>query len=103
MVNSSLVRPDARIWDFSSTHSTIAGPAELDADKTMSRIFSMDRGSADSLRVSVQCGFNAKACQRRPNVLWLRPQRRAIDPVFRWVEYSGIVFGVRASTRSTSA
>ena len=67
------------------------------------RTFSMKRGSADGLKVSVRWGCSAKARQMRLTVLWLRPERRAMDRVLQWVASLGVASKVNAITRSTSA
>ena len=63
----------------------------------------MKRGSADSLKVSVRWGCSAKARQMRLTVLWLRPERRAMDRVLQCVASFGVVSRVSATTLSTSA
>ena len=65
--------------------------------------FSMKRGSADSLKVSVRWGCSAKARQMRLTVLWLRPERRAMDRVLQCVASFGVVSRVSVTTLSTSA
>src|SRR5215472_2395703 len=67
------VRSNAWIWLFSSTHSTSARSGGCRYNPTMSRTFSMNSGSFDSLNVSVRCGCNAKARQMRFTVLRLNP------------------------------
>ena len=69
----------------------------------MSRTFSMKKGSADSLKVSVRCGCRAKARQMRLTVVWLRPERWAMDRVLQWVASLGVDSSVSVITRSTSA
>jgi hypothetical protein len=47
----------------------------------MSRTFSMNCGSGESLNVSVWCGFRPKARQIRLIALWLMPVAAAIERV----------------------
>ena len=49
--------------------------------------------------VRLQC----QARQMRLTVVWLRPERRAMDRVLQWVASLGVVSKVNAITRSTSA
>lgn len=51
----------------------------------MSRTFSMNSGSVESLKLSVRCGCRPKARQIRPTVLWLRPLAFAIERVLQCV------------------
>ena len=62
------VRSSAWICDFSSTHSTSAWSGGLRYRPTMSRTLSTNRGSADSLKVSLRCGCSANARQMRCTV-----------------------------------
>ena len=57
--------PAPGIWLFSSTHSTRARSGGLRYSPTMSRTFSTNSGSDDSLNVSERCGCRPKACQIR--------------------------------------
>ena len=63
----------------------------------------MKKGSGDSLNAAVRWGCNPKARQMRLTVLWLRPQRWAMDRVLQWVASWGVVSNVSIITRSTSA
>ncbi len=63
----------------------------------------MKKGSDDSLKASVRWGCNPKARQMRLTVLWLRPDRWAMDRVLQWVASLGTVSNVSVITRSTSA
>src|SRR6266571_530527 len=69
----------------------------------MSRTFSMNSGSFDSLKDSVRCGCKAKARQMRLTVLRLSPQACAIERVLQCVASAGFVSSVRVSTASTVA
>ena len=63
----------------------------------------MKKESADSLKVSVRCGCRAKARQMRLTVVWLRPERWAMDRVLQWVASLGVDSSVSVITRSTSS
>src|SRR5574340_1238961 len=52
---------------------------------TISRTFSTNSGSADSLNVSVRCGCRPKARQMRCTVLRLTPLVCAMARVLQWV------------------
>src|SRR5712692_9194510 len=69
----------------------------------MSRTFSINSGSRDSLKVSLRWGSRAKARQIRLMALWLIPQRRAINRVLQCVALEGVDSRVRVITRSTCA
>ena len=69
----------------------------------MSRTSSTKKGSDDSLKASVRWGCNPKARQIRLTVLWLNPQRWAMDRVLQWVVSLGVVSNVNVITRSTSS
>ena len=58
---------------FSSTHSTSACSGGFMYRPTMSRTFSINSGSGDSLNVSLRCGCNPKARQIRLIVMRLKP------------------------------
>ena len=60
----------------------------------------MKRGSADSLKASVRWDCSAKARQMRLTVLWLRPERQAMDRVLQWVASLGVTSKVNAITGS---
>ncbi len=68
----------------------------------MSRTFSMNSGSLESLKVSVRWGWSENARQMRLMVLRLSPEASAIERVLQCVAPRGVVSRVRASTRSTS-
>ena len=103
MGNSGRVRSNAWIWDFSSTHRTNARSGGFRYSPTTSLTFSMKKGSADNLKVSVRWGCNPKARQMRLTVLWLSPLRWAMDRVLQWVASRGVVSSVSVITRSTSS
>ena len=103
MGNSGRVRSNAWIWDFSSTHRTNARSGGFRYSPTTSLTFSMKKGSADNLKVSVRWGCNPKARQMRLTVLWLSPLRWAMDRVLQWVASRGAVSSVSVITRSTSS
>src|SRR5262245_39051398 len=69
----------------------------------MSRTFSTNSGSGDSLNVSVRCGCSPKARQMRVTVLWLNPQRAAMPRVLQCVASRGFVSNVNRTTSSTAA
>src|SRR5215831_16929792 len=58
---------------------------------TMSRTFSMSCGSGDSLKVSLRCGCNPKACQIRLTVIRLSPVALANSRVDQWVCPRGVL------------
>ena len=97
------VRSNAWIWVFSSTHKTNALSGGLRYRPTISRTFSIKSGSDDSLKVSVRWGCSPKARHMRLMVLWLRPERLAIERVLQWVASVGVVSRVMLTTLSTSA
>ena len=70
---------------------------------TTSRTFSMNRGSAESLKVSVRCGCRPKARQIRFTVAELSPHAFAIERVLHCVASRGIDSSVIVTTRSTAA
>ena len=59
----------AWIWLFSSTHSTMALSGGLRYKPTMSRTFSMNSGSLESLKLSQRCGCKPMARHTRATVL----------------------------------
>ena len=63
----------------------------------------MNRGSAESLKVSVRCGCRPKARQIRFTVAELMPHAFAIERVLHCVAPRGIDSSVIVTTRSTSA
>ena len=69
----------------------------------MSRTFSMNSGSRDSLKVSQRCGFRPNARQMRLTVAALSPHALAIERVLQCVAPAGIVSKVCTTTRSTSS
>ena len=93
----------SRAWTcvFSSTHSTRAASGGLTYSPTMSRTFSMNCGSGDSLKVSVRCGFNPKALQILLIADWLIPVASAIERVDQWVASRGVASRVVTMTVST--
>src|SRR5574340_742423 len=70
---------------------------------TISRTFSTNSGSADSLNVSVRCGCRPKARQMRCTVLRLTPLVCAMARVLQWVAWVGVVSRVWVTIRSTAA
>jgi hypothetical protein len=75
-----VVRSDAWMLDFSSTHSTIAAPGGFRYCSTTSRTLSMNCGSVDSLKVSTRVG--------------LEPERPP-DPADRRLRHAGLA-GLRS-------
>src|SRR5215469_16186795 len=69
----------------------------------MSRNFSMNRGSLESLKPSTRCGCNPNARQMRLTMVWLSPQRLAIARVLQCVASAGVLSRVTRTTRSTWA
>ena len=69
----------------------------------MSRTFSMNSGSVESLKVSARCGCRAKARQIRLTAVWLIPARLAMERVLQCVASGGVASSVSVITRSTSA
>src|SRR6266508_924057 len=69
----------------------------------MSRTFSMNSGSLDSLNVLTRCGRRLNARQIRLTAVWLSPHRRASVRVLQCVASRGVVSSVTRITRSTSA
>ena len=69
----------------------------------MSRTFSMNRGSGESLNDSVRCGCNPNACQIRPIVSVDNPTSRAIERRLQCVSPRGVVSSVLVTISSTRA
>ena len=66
----------------------------------MSRTFSTNWGSVESLKVSVRCGANEKALQMRCTVEMDKPDALAIERVLQCVASDGIVSSVLVTTSS---
>src|SRR5271167_4979861 len=66
----------------------------------MSRTLSTNRGSADSLKVSLRCGWSENARQMRCTVEIDKPEALAIERVLQWVAAAGIVSNVVVTTSS---
>ena len=64
----------------------------------MSRTFSTNSGSVDSLKVSLRCGCSPKARQMRCTVETDRPDALAIERVLQCVAARGIVSSVVVTT-----
>ena len=64
----------------------------------MSRTLSTNRGSADSLKVSLRCGWRENARQMRCTVEIDKPEALAIERVLQWVAAAGIVSNVVVTT-----
>src|SRR3712207_6919635 len=56
----------------------------------MSRTCSTKNGSLESLKVSVRCGFRAKARQMRQTAVWLSPVALARERVLQCVAPAGV-------------
>ena len=69
----------------------------------MSRTFSTNSGSVDSLKVSLRCGFSPKARQTRPTVEADRPAALAIERRLQWVAPAGIASRVRVTSAATAS
>jgi hypothetical protein len=95
------VRSNAWIWAFSSTQSTSAPSGGFRYRPTMSRAFSTNCGSGESLNDSVRCDFGPHARQTRLTVDWLIPVALAIDRVDRRVACAGVSSSAFTITRST--
>jgi hypothetical protein len=67
---------------------------------TTTRIFSMNSGSSESLKVSVAQGFRPNARHTRATVGWLMPVALAMSLVDQWVASLG--FSVRVLTTRAS-
>jgi len=72
----------------------------VEVQATMSRTFSMNIGSLESLKVLVRWG--ARARQMRRTLVWLSPHAWAIERVLQCVASFGVDSKVVANTRSTS-
>ncbi len=70
---------------------------------TMSRTFSTNMGSLESLNVSCRCGCRPKARQMRETAVCDKPLSRAIVRVLQCAAPSGTPFGVLVITASTRA
>src|SRR5882757_1409652 len=64
----------------------------------MSRTLSTNRGSADSLKVSLRWGWRENARQMRCTVEIDKPEALAIERVLQWVAAAGIVSNVVVTT-----
>src|SRR5207302_6967085 len=64
----------------------------------MSRTLSTNSGSADSLKVSLRCGWSENARQMRCTVEIDKPEALAIERVLQWVAAAGIVSNVVVTT-----
>ena len=69
----------------------------------MSRTFSTNIGSLESLKVSTRCGCSEKACQMRWMVEGARPAAWAIERRLQWVAFAGVVSSVRWITSAILA
>src|SRR3989304_3961181 len=69
----------------------------------MSRTLSINRGSWLSLKLSVRCGWRAKARQMRLMAVWFSPATLAMERVDQWVASEGLLSRVRVMTASTCA
>ena len=67
----------------------------------MSRTFSTNSGSVESLKVSTRCGFKAKARQMRQTAVWLSPVALASERVLQCVASAGVASRVVVTARST--
>jgi hypothetical protein len=95
------VRSSACTWLFSSTPSTTAPSGGFQCSPTMSRTFSPNNGSEDSLKFSTRWGCRPKACQIRTMAVCESPIFLAVCRVVQWVPCSGRVSKVARTTRST--
>lgn len=69
----------------------------------MSRTFSTNAGSVESLKVSLRCGRRPKARQTRPTVVAERPAALAIERRLQWVAPAGIASRVRVTSAATAS
>ena len=99
--SSGCVRSSAWIWLFSSTHSTIAISGGSMYRPTMSRTFSTNIGSLESLNVSCRCGCKPKARQMRNTAVCDMQRALAIVLVLQCVVPTGTLSSVLAMTAST--
>ena len=67
-------------------------------DQVRGRLLSTNRGSADSLKVSLRCGWRENARQMRCTVEIDKPEALAIERVLQWVAAAGIVSNVVVTT-----
>jgi hypothetical protein len=65
----------------------------------VSRTFSTNIGSVESLKVSTRCGCRPKAPQMRCTLVTETPEALAIDRRLQWVASSGIVSSVFVTPR----
>ena len=80
-----------RAVQFSSTHRTIARMGGSRYKPTMSRTFSTNSGSVESLKVSWRCGYNPKTRQMRVTAVCDRPISRAMVRVLQCVALSAAI------------
>src|ERR1700730_1621261 len=64
----------------------------------MSRTLSTNRGSADSLKVSLRCGWRENARQMRCTVEIDKPEALAIERVLQWVAAAGLLSNIVVTT-----
>src|SRR5712671_1478537 len=67
-------------------------------DQVRGRLLSTNSGSADSLKVSLRCGWSENARQMRCTVEIDKPEALAIERVLQWVAAAGIVSNVVVTT-----
>ncbi len=67
----------------------------------MSRTFSMNSGSVDSLKLSARQGWRPKAAQMRVTAVWFSPIALAIEHGDQWVASAGFSWRVLTITSST--
>src|ERR1700675_2542368 len=89
---------------FSSTHKTTAFSGGCKYSPTISRTFSTENGSLESLKCFCRCGSNPKACQMRCTVDFDSRVSAAICRILQWVPPFGFVSKVlrtNCATRSS--
>src|SRR4029453_2723030 len=94
-------RSSAWIWLFSSTLRTSARLGGERYSPTISRTFSTNRGSLESLKASERCGCKPNAVQIRRIVVCENPVAPAIDRIDQWVASVGVDRSVRSITAAT--
>src|SRR5207253_4443535 len=70
-------------------------------DQVRGRLLSTKRGSVDSLKVSLRCGWRENARQMRCTVETDKPEAFAIERVLQWVAAAGLVSNVVVTTSAS--
>ena len=91
--------PDITDWDMRFGRAGCSGGFMY--SPTMSRTFSINSGSFDSLNVSLRCGWSPNARQICCTVVRPRPLALALPRLLQWVAPRGVASRVRTMTSST--